>query len=63
MHQTQVWAPSNQPGVLQMNNNGDVPRIELKVIRFDPLAPVKTTALLLPVEWKMCHFISYDEYL
>ena len=34
-----------------------------KVIRFDPLAPVKITALLLPVERKMPHFISYNEYL
>ena len=32
-------------------------------IRFDPLAPVKTTALLLPVEYKMPDFISCDEYL
>ena len=30
--------------------------IHIKVIRFDPLAPVKKTTLLLPV-------ISYDEYL
>ena len=26
---------------------------DLKVILFNPLAHVKTTALLLPVEWKM----------
>ena len=35
----------------------------LKVIWFDPFTPVKITALLLPVEWKMPHFISYNEYL
>ena len=34
----------------------------LKVIRFDPLAPVKTTALLKHVEWKMPDSISNNEY-
>ena len=33
----------------------------LKVIRFDPLAPVKTTLLLLPMEWKMPDFINNIE--
>ena len=33
----------------------------LKVIRFDPLAPVKTTVLLLPTEWKMPDFINNIE--
>ena len=34
----------------------------VKVIRFDLLAPVITTALLLPVEWKIVDFIGNDEY-
>ena len=38
-------------------------RAFIKIIRFDPLAPVKITALLLSVERKMPHFISYNEYL
>ena len=29
----------------------------------DPLAPVFTTSLLLPVEWKMPDSISNNEYL
>ena len=33
----------------------------IKVIRFDPLAPVKTTVLLLPIEWKMPDFINNIE--
>ena len=33
----------------------------LKVIQFDPLAPVKTTVLLLPLEWKMPDFINNIE--
>ena len=35
----------------------------LKVIRFNPLAPVKTTVLLLPMEWKMPDFINNIEKL
>ena len=37
--------------------------VDFKVIRFDPLAPVKTTALLLSVEWEMPDSISNNEYL
>ena len=33
----------------------------IKVIRCDPLAPVKTMVLLLPMEWKMPHFINNIE--
>ena len=35
----------------------------IKIIQFDLIAPVKTKALLLPVEFTFPHFISYNEYL
>ena len=35
--------------------------ISFKVSRFDPLAPIKTTVLLLPIEWKMPDFINNIE--
>ena len=36
---------------------------DIKIIRTDPLAPVKTTALLLSVEWKMPDSICSNENL
>ena len=39
-------------------NSSSPHKASLKVIRFDPLAPVITMALLLPVEWKMLDFIG-----
>ena len=35
--------------------------VSLKVIRFDPLAPVQATVLLLCMEWKMPDFINNIE--
>ena len=46
---------NNHSRIIYRNDN--IARL-VKVIRFDPLAPVKTTVLLLPIEWKMPDFIN-----
>ena len=56
-----LWRYSIDDFVTPIENIDSDRIVGIKVIRFDPLAPVKTTVLLLPIEWKMPDFINNIE--